>query len=115
MAVGVFAWVGMQMIVNIAAMTGLVPLTGITLPLLSYGGTSMIFIAFAIGEVCQLSCYTSREGIKEDEDISLEIANDNNEYIEFKLIKEVEIITPGLNLILDNPYKLDIKRVVYYE
>lgn len=52
---------------------------------------------------------------KEDKSLTLEIANDNNEYIEFKLIKDVEIITPGLNLILDNPYKLDIKRVVYYE
>ncbi|MBR2864437.1 FtsW/RodA/SpoVE family cell cycle protein [Candidatus Saccharibacteria bacterium] len=60
-AIGVFAWVGMQMIVNIAAMIGLIPLTGITLPLLSYGGTSMMFIAFSLGLVSQLSCYTGRE------------------------------------------------------
>ncbi len=60
-AIGVFAWVGMQMIVNIAAMTGLIPLTGITLPLLSYGGTSMMFVAFSLGLVLQLSCYTGRE------------------------------------------------------
>lgn len=59
--VGVFAWIGAQVVVNIAAMTGLVPLTGITLPLLSYGGTSMMFIAFSLGLVCQLSCYTGRE------------------------------------------------------
>lgn len=52
---------------------------------------------------------------KDDKDLKLEIANDNNEYIEFKLIKEVEIITPGLNLILGNPHELDIKRVVYYD
>lgn len=65
-AVGVFAWVGMQMIVNIAAMTGLVPLTGITLPLLSYGGTSMMFVSFSLGLILQLSCYTGREVINED-------------------------------------------------
>ena len=68
--VGVFAWTLAQVVVNIAAMTGLVPVTGITLPLLSYGGTSMIFIAFAIGEVCQLSCYTSREVNTQNENIS---------------------------------------------
>ena len=34
--VGVFAWIAAHVVVNIAAMTGLVPLTGITLPLLSY-------------------------------------------------------------------------------
>ena len=59
--VGVFAWVGTQVIVNIAAMTGLMPVTGITLPLLSYGGTSMVFVAFSLGLVSQLSCYTGRE------------------------------------------------------
>jgi cell division protein FtsW len=67
--IGVFAWTLAQVVVNIMAMTSLVPVTGITLPLLSYGGTSMIFIAFAIGIVLQLSCYTSREVIK-DENIS---------------------------------------------
>ena len=68
--VSVFSWTLAQIVVNIMAMTALVPVTGITLPLLSYGGTSMIFIAFAIGLVCQLSCYTSREVIIKHENIS---------------------------------------------
>lgn len=59
--VGVFAWFFTHVVVNIAAMTGLVPVTGITLPLMSYGGTSMIFLAFSIGLVLRISCYTSRE------------------------------------------------------
>ena len=67
--IGVFSWTLAQVVVNIMAMTSLVPVTGITLPLLSYGGTSMIFIAFAIGLVLQLSCYTSRE-VNKNEDIS---------------------------------------------
>ncbi len=69
LVIGVFSWTLAQVVVNIMAMTGLVPVTGITLPLLSYGGTSMVFISFAIGLVLQLSCYTSREVIK-NEDIS---------------------------------------------
>ena len=64
--IGVFSWALAQVVVNIMAMTSLVPVTGITLPLLSYGGTSMIFIAFALGLVLQLSCYTSREVIKHE-------------------------------------------------
>ena len=68
--VSVFSWTLAQVVINIMAMTALVPVTGITLPLLSYGGTSMIFIAFAIGLVCQLSCYTSREVIVKHENIS---------------------------------------------
>jgi cell division protein FtsW len=68
--IGVFSWTLAQVVVNIMAMTSLVPVTGITLPLLSYGGTIMIFMAFSIGMVLQLSCYTSREVIKQDENIS---------------------------------------------
>lgn len=63
--VGIFAWAAAHVVVNIAAMTGLIPLTGITLPLLSYGGTSMLFTAAALGLALQLSCFTSREPRKE--------------------------------------------------
>ena len=57
---GVFGWLGSHVILNIASMIGVFPLTGITLPLLSFGGTSMIFIAAALGLVFQLSHYTVR-------------------------------------------------------
>ncbi len=58
LAAGVFGWLGAHVILNVAAMIGIFPLTGITLPLLSYGGTSMIFITAALGLVYQLSRYT---------------------------------------------------------
>lgn len=57
--VGIFGWLGAHVILNIAAMIGIFPLTGITLPLLSFGGTSMIFIAAALGLAFQLSRYTN--------------------------------------------------------
>ncbi|MDB5185362.1 MAG: Stage sporulation protein [Candidatus Saccharibacteria bacterium] len=56
---GVLAWISVQAIINIGAMIGLLPLKGITLPLVSYGGTSVIFVAAAIGLVFQVSKYTS--------------------------------------------------------
>ena len=59
--VGVFGWLASHIILNVAAMTGVFPLTGITLPMLSFGGTSMVFIAGALGLVFQLSRYTSSE------------------------------------------------------
>ncbi len=59
--IGIFAWLAAHVVVNIASMTGLIPLTGITLPLLSYGGTSMLFTSAALGLALQLSCYTERE------------------------------------------------------
>lgn len=55
---GVFGWFGAHVVLNIASMLGVAPLTGITLPLLSFGGTSMLFIAAALGLAFQLSYYT---------------------------------------------------------
>ncbi len=56
--IGVFGWLAAHVILNVSAMVGLLPLTGITLPLLSFGGTSMVFIAAALGLAFQLSRYT---------------------------------------------------------
>jgi cell division protein FtsW len=56
--IGIFAWLATHTFINIAAMIGFAPLTGITLPLVSFGGTSMVFIAGALGLVFQLSQYT---------------------------------------------------------
>ncbi len=56
---GVFGWLAAHVVLNVGAMIGIVPLTGITLPLLSFGGTSMVFIAAALGLAFQLSRYTA--------------------------------------------------------
>lgn len=57
-AAGVFGWLASHVILNIGSMIGVLPLTGITLPLLSFGGTSMLFVTAALGLVFQLSQYT---------------------------------------------------------
>ena len=56
---GVLAWLSVQSIINIGAMLGLLPLKGITLPLISYGGTSVVFVVAAVGLVFQVSRYTT--------------------------------------------------------
>lgn len=57
--VGVLAWLSTQAIINIGAMIGLLPLKGITLPFISYGGTSLIFATAAVGLVYNISRYTT--------------------------------------------------------
>lgn len=66
--VGVFGWLAAHVVLNVAAMTGVFPLTGITLPLLSFGGTSMVFIAAALGLAFQLSSYTTHHVVNEGAD-----------------------------------------------
>ncbi len=44
-------------------------------------------------------------------DVSIDI-EDNNNYAKIKISKDMNIMTPGLNLILGNPYKISIERNV---
>ncbi|HET7529206.1 MAG TPA: putative peptidoglycan glycosyltransferase FtsW [Candidatus Saccharimonadales bacterium] len=76
LVVGVMAWLSVQMIINVGAMTGLLPLKGITLPLISQGGTSMIFLTAALGIVFQISRYTSYSVIQSNAEIN-ETASSN--------------------------------------
>lgn len=55
---GVFAWILVQAFVNIGAMLSIMPLTGVTLPFLSFGGTSLVFTLAALGVVFNISRYT---------------------------------------------------------
>lgn len=59
LVVGILTWFSVQAMINIGAMLGLLPLKGITLPFISYGGTSVVFVAAAVGIVFQVSRYTS--------------------------------------------------------
>ena len=59
LATGILVWFGVQSFINIGAMIGLIPLKGITLPFISYGGTSIMFVTAAVGIVFHISRYTN--------------------------------------------------------
>ncbi|MBI2485274.1 putative lipid II flippase FtsW [Candidatus Uhrbacteria bacterium] len=58
--VGIVSWLVLQAFVNIGAMMSLLPITGVTLPLVSYGGTSLAITMGAIGVVLNVSRYARR-------------------------------------------------------
>lgn len=58
-AAGTLGWLGVQTLINIGAMVGLLPLKGITLPFISYGGTSLMFVLAALGLVYRISGETT--------------------------------------------------------
>jgi cell division protein FtsW len=59
LVIGILAWLSVQTLINVGAMIGLLPLKGITLPFISYGGTSVVFAAAAVGLAFQASQYAS--------------------------------------------------------
>ncbi|HKX73324.1 MAG TPA: putative peptidoglycan glycosyltransferase FtsW [Candidatus Saccharimonadales bacterium] len=60
---GIFGWIFSHTVVNIGAMLGIFPLTGITLPFVSFGGTSLLFMLAAIGVALQISRYTGHQTV----------------------------------------------------
>jgi cell division protein FtsW len=49
LAGGIVSWLGLQVVVNLGAVTGLLPVTGVPLPLMSFGGSSLVVSLAAIG------------------------------------------------------------------
>jgi cell division protein FtsW len=49
LAAGVASWIGLQTVINLGAVTGLLPITGVPLPLVSFGGTALVVTLAGIG------------------------------------------------------------------
>lgn len=58
LAVGITSMIIIQALINMAVVTSLMPVTGITLPLISYGGSSLVINLMALALLLNISCYT---------------------------------------------------------
>lgn len=58
---GLTSWIAVQVIVNLASMLALVPLTGVPLPFISYGGTSLVMTLSITGILLNISRYGASE------------------------------------------------------
>ncbi|MGA0733205.1 MAG: putative lipid II flippase FtsW [Candidatus Nanopelagicales bacterium] len=61
-ATGLAGWILIQSVINLGGVLGLLPITGVPLPLISYGGSSLIFILISIGGL--LACVRNEPALK---------------------------------------------------
>lgn len=59
LAVGIVTWIVLQAFINMSAISGLIPLTGIPLPFISYGGTSLAVLLASIGILLNISKHST--------------------------------------------------------
>lgn len=55
LAIGLTSWLGIQVIINLSAMVALLPLTGVPLPFISYGGSALVVNLTAVGILLNIS------------------------------------------------------------
>ena len=63
-AAGISSWIAIQTFINLGGVSGLIPLTGVTLPYISYGGSSIIMLSLAMGILLNVSMYVKLESKK---------------------------------------------------
>jgi cell division protein FtsW len=58
LAIGVSSWLAVQSFINIGGLTGMMPITGVPLPFISYGGSSLMVLSIAVGILVNVSMFT---------------------------------------------------------
>jgi cell division protein FtsW len=61
MAIGISAMIGIQSFINIGGISGVIPLTGVPLPFVSYGGSSLLQLSIAMGILVNISMFVNYE------------------------------------------------------
>ncbi len=60
-AAGITSWIAFQTVLNVCVNLALLPLTGLTLPFISYGGSSLVSLLAAVGILLNISMYSTQE------------------------------------------------------
>jgi cell division protein FtsW len=66
LAAGIVGWIGLQTLVNLGAVTGLLPITGVPLPFLSFGGTALVVTLAGVGMIASVALHGVRTGERRD-------------------------------------------------
>ncbi|QED47401.1 FtsW/RodA/SpoVE family cell cycle protein [Cytobacillus dafuensis] len=77
LAIGISSMIGIQTFINLAGISGLIPLTGVPLPFVSYGGSSFLQLSLAMGILVNVSMF-----VKYEQKYKRNIENDPPEQIQ---------------------------------
>ncbi|MCP3741770.1 FtsW/RodA/SpoVE family cell cycle protein [Rossellomorea sp. BNER] len=62
LAIGISGMIGLQSFINLGGVSGLIPITGVPLPFVSYGGSSLLVLSLSMGMLVNVSMFVKYEG-----------------------------------------------------
>ncbi|MCA0969410.1 putative lipid II flippase FtsW [Halobacillus litoralis] len=78
MAIGISSMIGIQAFINLGAMSGILPITGVTLPFVSYGGSSLVILMIAVGILNNIARHVKQKEQEKDEE-EVHVVNEDKE------------------------------------
>ncbi|KKQ25595.1 MAG: Stage V sporulation protein E [Candidatus Woesebacteria bacterium GW2011_GWA1_37_8] len=61
LAIGITSWIGLQTVLNLSSMLSITPITGVPLPFISFGGTSIVMLLASSGILLNISKYAKKQ------------------------------------------------------
>jgi cell division protein FtsW len=61
LAIGISSMIGLQAFINLGGVSGLIPITGVPLPFISYGGSSLLVLSLSMGLLVNVSMFVKYE------------------------------------------------------
>ncbi len=79
LAIGISSMIGIQAFINLGGVSGLIPITGVPLPFISYGGSSLLVLSLSMGVLVNVSMFVKyEEKYKTKQENDLPVENINN-------------------------------------
>jgi len=75
LAIGISSMIGIQTCINLGGLTGLIPITGVPLPLISYGGSSLLLLMLSLGILSNISMFVKYEQLYKEPSPKVEQIN----------------------------------------
>jgi cell division protein FtsW len=78
LAIGISSMIGIQAFINLGGVTGLIPITGVPLPFISYGGSSLLLLSLSMGILTNVTMFVKFEEkfkVKKQETVPVQSSN----------------------------------------
>ncbi|MBM7703357.1 FtsW/RodA/SpoVE family cell cycle protein [Metabacillus iocasae] len=74
--IGIASMIGIQSLINLGGLTGMIPITGVPLPFISYGGSSLLLLMSSIGIVINISFFVNYQEVRQSKKSPIQKSNE---------------------------------------